>query len=65
MCFKVPENLRQCFDLEISDNNIDSKDPVKHTEHFTAQHRTFVECKIFRVFDHLVECCSPLLSLVQ
>ena len=41
------------------------KVPVKRTEHFTEQHWTFVECKMFRAFDHLVEPCSPLLSLVQ
>ena len=42
-----------------------SKAPVKHTEHFTEQHWTFVECKMFRAFDHLVEPCSPLFTLVE
>ena len=41
------------------------KAPVKRTEHFTEQDWTFVECKMFRAFDHLVEPCSPFLSLVQ
>ena len=43
----------------------EAKAPVKRTEHFTEQHLTFVERKIFRAFDQLVELCSPLLSLVQ
>ena len=40
-----------------------SEAPAKRTEHFTEQHWTFVECKMFRAFDHLVEPCSPLLSI--
>ena len=36
--------------------------PVKRTKHFTEQHLTFVECKIF---DYLVEPCSVRLITIK